>query len=506
MEVNDNVPYILMGGKMEDALQHLPDNSVDAIVTDPPYGFKFMGKKWDYQVPTIEQWQQAYRVLKPGGYLLSFGGSRTFHRVTVNIEDAGFEIRDTIMWLYSQGFPKSHNLRKVFCSCNEKTKQNTEHDMRPVSSTNISEKVSIIETGREILQQELPKQGSQISGAKRAKRKIAGGEESSLEGRSNAIQKEGKLQGDYLSEGAKLDKTNGEEGWVHNGAQNDHGSNVREAYDTNGGGEPYRSQSIKQSSIEFGNVAEQCESQESRVGDICNGCGKHIIAPEYLGWGTALKPAYEPIIVARKPLDGTVAENVEQWGVGGINIDGCRVATDDVIPETSNQNIKNNAYKSDNSDRERDTVYKQHDGGRFPANVIHDGSDEVLAGFPDTKSGKPGTRRKAHETNAMAGRLNMTGEVETGYGDQGSAARFFYCAKATKSDRGEGNTHPTVKPTELMKYLVRLVTPKGGLVLDPFMGSGSTGKACMLEGFQFIGIDEDEACIEVARERISAVI
>lgn len=335
----DSGSWALMCGKMEVMLKEFPDNFFDAVVTDPPYGLKFMGKKWDYQVPTVEQWSEILRVLKPGGYLLSFGGSRTFHRVTVNIEDAGFEIRDTIMWLYGSGFPKSLNIK---------------------------------------------------------------------------------------------------------------------------GG-------------------------------------------EFTGWGTALKPAYEPIVMARKPLDGTVVQNFDQWGVGGINIDGCRVSTDDVIPETTNQNIKSNAYKSDNSDRERDTVYKQHDAGRWPANVIHDGSEEVLAGFPETKSGKPGTRRKVHETNAMAGRLNMTGEVETGYGDEGSAARFFYCAKATKADRDEGNDHPTVKPTPLMRYLVKLVTPKKGFILDPFCGSGSTGKAAMLEGFGFVGIDQDEACIATSTQRIESV-
>lgn len=290
-------------GDCLNVLRGLADNSVDSIVTDPPYGLSFMGKKWDYDVPSQDIWEECLRVLKPGGHLLAFAGTRTQHRMAVRIEDAGFEIRDMIAWVYGSGFPKSHNLK----------------------------------------------------------------------------------------------------------------------------------------------------------GDL-------------EGWGTALKPALEPITVARKPFKGTVAANVLANGTGALNIDGCRVGTETVI----------------------------RDQGRWPSNLIHDGSDEVVSMLP------------------------------------GNSARFFYCAKTSRKDRNEGlegmplrrsvdddwvsesrkntagggipspqqNHHPTVKPTDLMRYLCRLVTPPGGTVLDPFMGSGSTGKAAVLEGFRFIGIEREAEYVAIAGGRI----
>ncbi len=296
--------YQLLHGDCLDKLKEMDDNSVDAIVTDPPYGLSFMSKKWDYDVPSVEVWRECLRVLKHGGHLLAFAGSRTYHRLVVNVEDAGFEIRDQIMWVYGSGFPKSHNI---------------------------------------------------------------------------------------------------------------------------------------------GHKAE-----------------------EWQGWGSALKPSHEPIVVARKPLIGTLVANVLEHGTGGLNIDACRA-----------------------------------EGGRFPANFIHDGSDEVVSLFPEEN------------------------------------ARFFYCAKASKSERNAGldhhpskksqhnsggigreisvekrlqegeenaammkNIHPTVKPVDLMKYLCRLITPSNGIVLDPFTGSGTTGIAATTQGFGFIGIERDEEYIPIARDRI----
>lgn len=345
--------FKLHHGDCLDVLKILPDSSVDSIVTDPPYGLSFMGKKWDYDVPSQKIWEECLRVLKPGGHLLAFAGTRTHHRMAVRIEDAGFEIRDMIAWVYGSGFPKSHN-----------------------------------------------------------------------------------LDGD------------------------------------------------KQ------------------------------------GWGTALKPALEPITVARKPLIGTVADNVMQHGTGALNIDGCRVATPDGEPAYSYPNgpggiysqeyqKKNNISKDWNnfSTVADNEPSKGSDLGRWPANFIHDGSDEATELLSD-------------------------------------AARFFYCAKASKRDRDEGcdgfeerasssmsgrrdcsevdwktdnnvtgrfvtqrrNHHPTVKPTDLMRYLCRLVTPLNGTVLDPFMGSGSTGKAAMMEGFQFIGIEREKDYIGIAEARIANAI
>ena len=334
----------LINGDCLTVMRGMADNSVDSIVTDPPYGLSFMGKKWDHNVPSVEIWAECLRVLKPGGHLLSFGGSRTYHRLTCAIEDAGFEIRDQIMWVYGSGFPKSHNL-----------------------------------TG------------------------------------------------------------------------------------------------------------------------------------DWQGWGTALKPAHEPICVARKPLVGTVAANVLAHGTGALNIDGCRVGTvaaNVLAHGTGALNIDGCRVGTEGgTTRSGQAPYAESgwrtghevvalNAGRWPANVIHDGSDEVLAGFPD----RPGaTSNSTGKSTWFAGQPT---ETALGYGDTGSAARFFYCAKASKPDRDEGNNHPTVKPTDLMRYLCRLVTPPGGVVLDPFMGSGSTGKAAKLEGFGFVGIELDENYVEIARARI----
>jgi len=363
----------LFHGDCLDILKTLEENSIDSIVTDPPYGLSFMGKKWDYEVPAVEMWKEAFSVLKPGAHLLSFFGTKTYHRGVVNIEDAGFEIRDQVGWLYGSGFPKSHNI---------------------------------------------------------------------------------------------------------------------------------------------GN-----------------------------GWGTALKPAWEPIVVARKPLsEKTVAENVLKWGTGAVNINGCRVEKHNGDRETygvsgdeesSTGNANTQCYGKFNR-----IEYKPHSEGRWPANVIHDGSDEVLeefAKFGVSKSGKDKGKR------GKGGIWQPSDGTPCGpqYGDEGTPARFFYSAKANKKDRDEGlehldekkwiqwqtkngtsgeasnlsadrntayrNTHPTVKPTSLMRYLCRLITPPKGIVLDPFMGSGSTGKAALLENFDFIGIEKEEEYIIIAKARIETI-
>ena len=339
---------VLHHGDCLDVLARMPSHSVAAIITDPPYGLNFMGSKWDYDVPSKEIWEQCLRVLKPGGHLLAFAGTRTQHRMAVNIEDAGFEIRDMIAWVYGSGFPKSQNVGK-------------------------------------------------------------------------AIDKAAGAEREVIGKNPNARKTSG-------------------------------------------NIS------------ICkkNGSGT-ITAPATLeaqqwdGWGTALKPALEPITVARKPFKGTVANNVLTHGTGAINIDGCRVGDSN---------------------------------GRWPANLIHDGSDEVLQLFPESKG--PGgfcdTKKplNGHAWNQMKERSGQQYP-----GESGSAARFFYTAKASKDDRDKGNTHPTVKPTDLMAYLCRLVTPPGGIVLDPFMGSGTTGKAAISEGFGFIGIERDAEYYAICESRFN---
>jgi site-specific DNA-methyltransferase (adenine-specific) len=348
-----------------------------------------MGKKWDYDVPSVEIWKECLRVLKPGWYLLSFAGTRTQHRMAVNIEDAGFEIRDMIAWVYGSGFPKSLNIGKAIDKM-----EGTEYPKNTVVSENVS-----------------------MSGGNYTRNTI----------------------------------------------------------------------------------------------DIQSELGK-----QWEGWGTALKPSLEPITVARKPLsEKTVAQNVLKYGTGGINIDGCRVNTEDKMSYSSSQ--KEGVTKFGTGTTEQSPL------GRFPANLIHDGSDEVVGLFPDTKSGKMGANNTRHtdgSPNGIYGKFDVNHPLGETYGDSGSASRFFYCAKASKSDRNEGcldvittengierkgNIHSTVKPTKLMSYLVKLVTPKGGMVLDPFMGSGSTGKACVLEGFDFIGIDLDPEYCKIAEARIKAV-
>lgn len=321
-------PFEIRVGDCIKALRAMPNSSVDSIVTDPPYGLSFMGKRWDCDVPSVEIWAECLRVLKPGGHLLAFASTRTQHRMAVRIEDAGFEIRDMIGWMYGSGFPKSHN---------------------------------------------------------------------------------------------------GEWG------------------------------------------------------------------------GTALKPAFEPITMARKPLIGTVAANVLAHGTGALNIDGCRVRPGERVPGGGNGRANHGGQFAGEYRGERPIV-EAHTAGRWPANLIHDDSDEVVALFPVTGKSAGGGKSNGDK---FGGGYAPSGQDVIGYGDTGSAARFFYCAKASKKDRGEGNAHPTVKPTDLMAYLCRLVTPPGGVVLDPFMGSGSTGKAAMLEGLRFIGVELSPEYAQFARERIA---
>ena len=345
----------LLNGDCLEQMKTLPDNSVDGIVTDPPYGISFMAKKWDYDVPSVEVWEEAMRVLKPGGHALIACGTRTQHRMVVNIEDAGFEIRDVVSWIYGSGFPKSLNISKA------------------------------------------------IDKAAGAERKL----------------------------GARK-------------------ASARDCKRADGWERPHHLDP---------NHASKFESEPATDE-----------AKQWDGWGTALKPACEFFTLARKPLsEKTVAANVLKWGTGGINIDECRVGTE------------GGTRKHDAPKHESKTAYgnglnggggkgREIDAGRFPANLIHDGSQQVLELFPET--------------------------------NQDSAARFFYCPKASKKDRDEGNNHPTVKPTALMQYLCRLITPTGGVVLDPYMGSGSTGKAAVKEGFSFVGCELDKDYYKIAKERI----
>jgi site-specific DNA-methyltransferase (adenine-specific) len=372
---SDNIKY----------LKTLPENFCDSIVTDPPYGLKFMGKKWDYDVPSVKQWSECLRVLKPGGHVLSFSGTRTQHRMACNIEDAGFEIRDMLAWIYGSGFPKSLNIGKAIDK----------------------------------------KKG-----------------------------KERKITGQHTGCGIK-----------------------------SSGGSKKRNIPKGYKSSAFSGFKHDIPATPE--------------AERWDGWGTALKPAMEPITLARKPIKGTIADNVMEYGVGGLNINGCRVPSKQ--GEYDIRHYKNEDCFQNKEKKKSKFQIKSQPTGRFPANIIHDGSDEVEKIFPGKTSGKPCGRRNAE--NNIYGKYK-TGLEITGFGDNGSASRFFYVSKADKKERGEYNNHPTVKPIDLIRYLCRLITPPGGIIIDPWGGSGTTGIASYLEGFNFIVIDNDIKSVGIARQRI----
>ena len=459
--MTDDQRVTLIHGDCVVHMRAMEANSVDAIVCDPPYALSFMGKSWDsfdvpggsygnqgagatgrahshglaYNVPTafqawcVEWAVEALRVAKPGAHLLAFGGTRTHHRLACAIEDAGWEIRDTVMWVYGSGFPKSLDVAQAI-----EKKETTGGERRPEVERGV-------------------RRVDRVSGA-------------------GAVRKGADVGADEEPKGKVPLTTDAARAWS--------------------------------------------------------------------GWGTALKPAWEPIIVARKPLIGTVAANVLAHGTGAINIDRCRIDGVKGVPASLSDAGLLGWGTGGDMDR------KGEQNGRWPANLIHDGSDEVLAGFPQTDGGTytvGGPPRTKSLHIAQMSEQPRTDAVMN-YGDSGSAARFFYTAKASRRDREEGlddleartrgerdgrqmgnnpphslngsgepingtgmrapvrNTHPTVKPTSLMRWLVKLVTPPGGLVLDPFMGSGSTGKACMLEGFRFYGIEQDADYLKIARRRI----
>ena len=420
---SSNDLYKLYHGNMLDMLEVIEPNSIDSIITDPPYELNFMSKGWDNAGVSFQPdtWKKCYEVLKDGGYLLAFGGSRTFHRIACAIEDAGFEIRDTIMWLYGSGFPKSQNIGKMY-------DKKVGNSRKKIGETKIG--------------------------------KTSLGDNSGWDTSKNM--KELKASG-------KVDITKGNSKWE--------------------------------------------------------------------GWGSCLKPSFEPIIVARKPFKGSLVDNVIKNGVGGINIDECRVGNETTITKRNGNSGVNGVYGKDNRKFER-----ENPTGRFPANTIltYDETDfdEVCGGFPNTKGGnRHNTAIRQSDKNSGYGfEINTRNE----FNDSGSASRYFYNAKASKKDRDEGldnqrkqkvndgrqtpidnpfqrgetprrNVHPTVKPTNLMQYLVRLVTPNGGTILDPFNGSGSTGKAVMYENkernknYKYIGIELTEEYLPIAKARIEYV-
>jgi len=404
-------------------------------VTDPPYGLSFMGKRWDYDVPSVAIWQQCLRVLKPGGHLLAFAGTRTQHRMAVRIEDAGFEIRDMIAWVYGSGFPKSLDVSKAI----DRMDASEEQEKRRLRFTSWIRSQGV--TSRQI---------DEATGTN------MGGHYTTASSQPAIMTRE------HLEACRHLFQNVPE--WV------EIETNVRSIESQNMANRHVIGS--KPSSL-GGTVAagdrnqEMIQSHKNKIVPIT--APATDAARQWSGWGTALKPALEPITMARKPLAGTVAENVLEHGTGALNIDGCRVGDEvRVASFTSLAACHGNALGAPGTAEARRGTQSEPKEyvGRWPANLIHDGSDEATAPL-------------------------------------GNAARFFYCAKASKDDRESDNNHPTVKPTTLMAYLCRLVTPPGGTVLDPFMGSGSTGKAATVNGFRFIGIERDPAYHKIAQARIS---
>ena len=491
----------LLHGDCRTVMAGLPAASVDAVVCDPPYGLSFMGKDWDHGIPGVAFWSAALRVAKPGAHLLAFGGTRTFHRLAVAIEDAGWEIRDTVMYVYGSGFPKSLN---IGCKCGKDTvpythggtQPKSQRDVRSVREADVSAAMDTSEGRREVLQPRLSEQGASITGrAEPSTAKVWSGQ-LGMEGRGNVLAEARQLQADQVREMPAEVFADGATGRLHHGTPPANGVASRAHANENRSSSPQEPRSARQHNRKLGTVRKQQRAQEGGVAEdqVCEICGG---LKQWHGWGTALKPAWEPIIVARKPMEGTVAANVLAHGTGALNIDGCRVATTDCLNGGTFGGVFGNG---------KPTIDKPVGTGRWPANLIHDGSDEVLALFPDTgksTGGRIGKKSMGNVTNVPAGQYE---KGDPGFGDTGSAARFFYCAKASKADRDEGNMHPTVKPTALMKFLCRLITPPSGTVLDPFMGSGSTGKAARMDGFGFIGIEQDAEYIAIARARIAHAV
>jgi len=457
--------HTLHHGDCLDILRTMADASVDAIVTDPPYGLAFMGKRWDYDVPSVEVWAECLRVLKPGGHLLAFAGTRTQHRMAVRIEDAGFEIRDMIAWAYGSGFPKSMDVSKAIDKLDASEAQQarryrftewvrstglTAKQIDEATSTNMGGHYTTAASQPAIMTLE------HLDAVRHMIGEVPEWVERECEIRS--VESENFKQREVVGQAIGIDTARARLGMPGQ-------DNQRREYDITAPATPE--------------------------------------AQQWAGWGTALKPALEPITMARKPLTGTVAANVLEHGTGALNVDGCRVGTSKEVPASVSRKAPANCYGKYAEAGETPGI-GGHDPnlGRWPANLVHDGSDEVLRLFPQTASGcwREGMTQHSRTFNVAKG-VEAERVRDARAADSGSAARFFYTAKASAAER-QGVTHPTVKPLDLMAYLCRLVTPPGGIVLDPFMGSGTTIKAAVSEGFQAVGIERDPAYFAMAQQRM----
>ena len=702
----------LFCGDCLEILKQLPDNCVDSVVTDPPYGLKFMGKRWDYDVPGVETWKEVLRVLKPGGHLLSFAGTRTQHRMAVNIEDAGFEIRDMIAWVYGclsedteiltrKGWMRYHRAKQeevlaydVQADVYEWEKPSRWHEYCVESDTAFAirgdhtdqvvsrghrciverdgelvfvsaeelldvERMPILrdaflglQEGRKPLLQPRVQRGCEGPGVGETRlqgpcslergvqevpfREDDRDHESLLEGRRDILPQARELQTDQIRSVPAAISAHGEKGRLHHGTQATGGEGHGAVLTSDGSCSPRKPRSSRQPTGELGTVCQQPRSQIARTRasyqthlarverfaysgvfwcptvstgafvarrngkvfitgnsgfpksldvskalDKAAGAKREVVgknptyrkdqenapslslqhnpnvtapapatdaARQWEGWGTALKPSLEPITVARKPFRGTVAANVLEHGTGAINVDGCRVGTSSTPRKDPCNGILTNAHMEMRPWMERrieagEPLKGDFDGtqGRWPANLIHDGSEEVVGLFPESKSGTLTPDNNVRSCSGWSGGSQADRVKSSFPANKGSAARFFYCAKTSRKereigcenipavtgaeacDRKEGtaglnnpragagrtaatvkNIHPTVKPLALMRYLVRLVTPPGGAVLDPFTGSGTTLIAAVQEGFSGLGMEQDRHSCEIAAARLQA--
>jgi len=453
-------------GDCIEVMRSLPDNSVDAVVTDPPYELGFMGKGWDGSgiAYNCEVWENAYRVLKPGGHLLAFGGTRTWHRLAVAIEDAGFEVRDSMAWMYGSGFPKSLDVSKAIDK-----KRDDRADILRVTS-----EIARLRDMAGLSNRDLD-DAFGFAG-------MAGHWTSTKSQPAVPRIEQWAVLRDMLNPDEWLD----DEVWRLNGRKGKPGEAWAER------------EVVGQYESDMGGLGGERLGQKG--GDIT--APATPAAVQWQGWGTALKPAFEPIVVARKPLDGTVAENVLTHGTGALNIDGCRIGTESIVSRGGIASGSGNFVGGPNIDRTPTTST-----GRWPANVI---LDESQAAELDKQSGvsssgkRPPTGKAILDVEAGWNANSMTDKTERGFEDTGGASRFFYVAKAGKKERPnvDGIAHPTVKPMALMRYLVRLVTPPGGTVLEPFAGSGTTIEAALEEGFNVIGIEMTDEYLPLILARI----
>ena len=555
----------VLHGDCLDVMRGMADASVDAVVSDPPYGLGFMGKAWDHGVPGVPFWAEALRVAKPGAHLLAFGGTRTFHRLAVAIEDAGWEIRDNIGWAHQ---------KHLFCRCDALPYSHDRNDLRRVRQgvPDVPSAASAGEAPDVLPRVQRGEPGPRVGDTReQGARGVDGGigrvvpreddrtTQPGMEGRHHDLQDARGLHGGQVRAGTGVGAANGESGRVRDGAPSRDGAHVREASAAERSGASPEPRPDGQHADEPGDVAVEWVTQGGGAWPCCGRCGEPLAPPLFQGplawkygtgfpkshnldgawdgWGTALKPAWEPIIVARKPLIGTVARNVAAFGTGALNIDGTRIAASGRPLRGSHDARPANTASS--FDLGSGFAIGATDLGRWPANVI---LDEDAAAALDAQTGDLGRSSGTQRTTSASwlGTRTKAEDKEIGFGDSGGASRFFYVAKASRSERDAGleafpvvadethahgmkqerwpdgtlrdrvtppatraNTHPTVKPVDVMRWLCRLVTPPNGIVLDPFTGSGTTGVAALREGFRFVGIEREAQYVEIARARIA---